>query len=169
VGGPGRADIHDDWTFEIANVSGPRRLRVLRPPSGWSLKAVLVNATDVTDAVLSFGTRAESLKGVEVVMTRQQTGIASRISDAQGRPVAGGAVIMFADDAGRWGDDSRFFAVARSARDGSFQVRGLAPSAYFAAAADRIRDDDEWHDPDVLNALARSAARVTLIEGSIWC
>jgi hypothetical protein len=165
VGGPDRAGIHDDWTFEITNVNGPRRLRVVRAPSGWSLKAILVDSTDVTDTVLSFGTPAQSLKDVEVVLTRQQTAISGRITDARGRPAAGGAVVAFAVDEDRRGEGSRFFAVTRPARDGSFELRGLPRGDYFIAAADRVRDDDEWHDPDVLNALARTATRITLIEG----
>ncbi len=165
VGGPDRADIHDDWTFEIAHVSGPRRLRVLRPPSGWSLKTILLNGSDVTDAVLSLGTPTQSLKNVEIVLTRQQTHIAGRVADDQGRAIGGCAAIAFAVDADKWGDDSRFLATARSARDGAFDIRGLPAGDYFVTVADRVREDDEWHDPDVLNALTRSAKRVTLIDG----
>jgi hypothetical protein len=165
VGGPDRADIHDDWTFEITHVSGPRRLRVRRPPSGWNLKTILLNGSDATDAVLSLGTPAQSLKNVEIVLTRQQTHIAGRVTDDQGRAIGGCAAIAFAVDADQWGDDSRFLATTRSARDGAFDIRGLPAGDYFVTVADRVREDDEWRDPDVLNALARSAKRVTLIEG----
>ncbi len=165
VGGSDRADIHDDWTFEITNVNGPRRLRVLRPPPGWSLKAILVNGTDVTDAVMSFGTRAESLSDVEVVLTRQQTQVSGRVTDERGRPDAGSAVVAFAIDDDKRGEDSRFFAVTRAARDGAFEIRGLPSGDYFIAAADRGLSDDEWHDPEVLNALARTATRVALNDG----
>jgi hypothetical protein len=165
VGGPDRADIRDDWTFEINNVNGPRRLRVLRPPSGWSLKAIFVNGTDVTDAVMPFGTRAESLSDVEVVLMRQQAQVSGRVTDAHGRPHAGGTVVAFAVDADKWGEDSRFFAAPRAARDGSFEIRGLPRGDYFIAAADRGPSDDDWHDPEVLNALARTATRVALNDG----
>ena len=79
--------------------------------------------------------------------------------------VRGCAAIAFAVDADKWGDDSRFLATARSARDGAFDIRGLPAGDYFVTVADRVREDHEWHDPDVLNALARSAKRVTLVEG----
>ena len=73
--------------------------------------------------------------------------------------VRGCAAIAFAVDADKWGDDSRFLATARSARDGAFDIRGLPAGDYFVTVADRVREDHEWHDPDVLNALARSAKR----------
>ena len=40
VGVANHAEVHDDWSFEIMNVSGPRRLRILGGPPGWSLKAI---------------------------------------------------------------------------------------------------------------------------------
>ena len=135
-----------------------------RPPSGWRLKTILLNGSDVTDAVLSLGTPAQSLKNVEIVLTRQQTHIAGRVTGDQGRAIGGCAAIAFAVDADKWGDDSRFLATARSARDGAFDIRGLPAGDYFVTVADRVRED-EWRDPDVLNTLARSAKRVTLIEG----
>ena len=43
----------------------------------------------------------------------------------------------------------------------------LALSQVQTASADVGREPDGWHDPELLNALARSAQRVTLIEGSV--
>ena len=70
IGAPSRAEIHDDGTFEIEQVTGPCRLRVTRAPAGWKLTRVIVGGVDAMNAVLSFGTEAESLKDVEVVVSR---------------------------------------------------------------------------------------------------
>jgi hypothetical protein len=164
VGVANHAEVHDDWSFEIVNVSGPRRLRVLAAPSGWSLKAVLLNGRDVTDDVLALGLPAQSLKDVEVVMTRQAPRISGRVIDDRGNGAGGRAVVAFAVDADKRDGDSRFFGVARSGRDGSFDLAGLPPGDYFVTS-DRMRDADDWHDPELLDALARSAQRVTLVEG----
>jgi hypothetical protein len=164
VGGPGQAEVHDDWSFVIANVSGPRRLRVLSPPAGWSLKAILHNGTDITDAVMSLGTPAQSLDKVEVVLTRQQSHISGRVGEPRDTN-SGCAVLAFAVDADRRGEDSRFFAATRTARDGTFSFDGLPAGDYLVAPTDRVRDEDEWRDPDLLSALERSATRVSLVEG----
>ena len=37
---PARAEIKADWAFEMAGISGPRRLSLMRAPPGWTLKAV---------------------------------------------------------------------------------------------------------------------------------
>ena len=37
---PARADIHDDGTFEISGISGPRRLQLTRAPKGWALAPI---------------------------------------------------------------------------------------------------------------------------------
>src|SRR5262249_20775655 len=70
-GGLARAEIHDDWTFELLGIHGPRRFRLARAPSGWALKAILLRGSDITDSVLQFGTRDQSLRDVEIVLTRQ--------------------------------------------------------------------------------------------------
>ena len=146
------------------NVSGPRRLRILGGPPGWSLKAILLNGRDIIDDVLTLGLPAQSLKDVEVVMTRQASRISGRVIDDRGTGAGGRAVLAFAVDADKRDEDSRFFGVARSARDGSFDLAGLPPGDYFVVS-DRMRDADDWHDPELLEALARSAQRVTLVEG----
>jgi hypothetical protein len=71
VGTPPAADIREDGTFAISDVSGPGRLRVARAPKGWTLTRVIVGAIDSIDAVLVFGTERESLTDVEVVLTHE--------------------------------------------------------------------------------------------------
>ncbi len=167
-GGPGRADIQDDWTFEIANISGPRRLRLGRAPAGWTLHAVRVNGIDATDAVLNVGARDLPLTDVEIVLTNRLTEISGRTTDARGQPIADCTVIVFAVDRQLWYDGSRFFMASRPSGDGSFALRALPPGEYFLAAVDRIPGADtatEWQDPEFLESISRSATRVTLTEG----
>jgi hypothetical protein len=63
------AAIHDDWTFDLAGINGPRRLTVLRTPAEWALKEIRVNGIDVTDLPLPFGRSNQSLSDVEVTLT----------------------------------------------------------------------------------------------------
>src|SRR5438105_3705165 len=49
------ANVHDDWTFEMSGLNGPRRLELTRVPPGWSLQEIRVRGSDVADPPLLFG------------------------------------------------------------------------------------------------------------------
>jgi len=164
------ADIYDDWTFHIGRAVGPERLRLMRAPSGWMLKAVRVNGHDVTDDVMTFGRPNQSLKDVEVVLTDLVTHLSGRVSDSRGARIADWSVIVFPVDEDRRYDGSRFFASARPSPDGAFDLEGLPGGAYFVAAIDRLPEgpgvgEDAWQDPELLDRAARDAVRVVLQEG----
>src|SRR5437660_4777128 len=61
MGNFARAEIRDDWTFELNGISGPRRFRLANAPDGWALKSVLAHGIDVTDVILPFGTKQQSI------------------------------------------------------------------------------------------------------------
>ena len=167
IGSGYRALVHDDWTFEMAGLSGPRRFALSALP-GWSLKEVRVNGRDITDSPMPFGTKDDSLSGVEVVMTDRGAGIAGTVSGARNQPVADYTVVVAAADRQRWYAQSRFMAFARPGPDGGFVVRGLPPAEYFVMAVDRMQGNEgsgEWQDPMFLDLMAPRATRVTVAEG----
>jgi hypothetical protein len=167
-GGPARALIDEDQRFEIAGLHGPRRLRVLRVPLGWGLKAILYNGSDITDALLPFGSADQSLTEVEVVLTSHGSEVAGSIVDSRNRPVGEAAVVAFSPDRTTWYRSSRFVAYAFAARDGTFAMRGLAPGDYYVAVVDRQRTRDvpnEIENPEFLESLVAGAQRIALDEG----
>jgi hypothetical protein len=122
----------------------------------------------VTDAPLPFGTKDQSLSGVEVVMSNKVTEVAGAIADEGGRPVADSAVVAFASDRARWYPRSRFLGRADATRDSTFSIRGLAPADYYVAVVDKRIVADvtaEIENPEFLESLVAGAARVTLSEG----
>jgi hypothetical protein len=160
---PASAGTRDDWTFEVAGISGPRLLRLTTAPRGWALKAVLLNGSDVTDKPLPFGTRDQSIADLEVVITDRTTELSGTVTDTRGRGVSDCAVIVFATDRELWAHPSRFVMMARSDRGGGFAVQRLPPGEYFVAALDRLIEG-EWQDPDLLESLAGDATKLTLGE-----
>jgi protocatechuate 3,4-dioxygenase beta subunit len=166
-GPPGRADVHGDWTFEIAGISGPRRLRLSDPPAGWALKGIYLDGVEVTDRIFMFGTNDQSLRDLQVVLTTQMTVIEGTTSDARGRPARDCLVVAFPVDRELRSYPSRFMDRSVCQRDGSFIVRRLPAAEYFIAAIGRRSNDgpDDWQDPERLEAIARSATRVMLAEG----
>jgi hypothetical protein len=172
-GPPGRAHILPDGQFELLGISGPRRLQVVRAPSGWMMRSILVRGVDVTDQILSFGRDDQSLEDIEVVLTNRVTQITGSVGDARGSTGLGGqegrgsddlAVLAFATDRDQWYQGSRFRRRVAAA-DGRFRIEGLPPADYFVVAAQPPRDPGEWQDPDVLEKLSREAARVRLMDG----
>ena len=176
--GAAQADIHDDFTFHIGPVLGPRRLRLARAPAGWMLKAIRLDGQDVTDAVMAFGRPNQSLRDVEIVLTDVVTHLSGRVADSRGAPAADCTVIVFPVDEDRRYDGSRFFATVRPAQDGAIDLAGLPEGTYFVSAVDRLPEgedatttegsgisEDAWQDPELLERAARKAVRVTLQQG----
>ena len=163
---PARADIHEDLTFEIRGIAGPRRLQLTQAPEGWMLKAVRVNGIDVTDMPLPFGTAEQSLQDVEVVLTRQTTSLIVAAIDK-----AGGAadfrMVAFAVEPDRRYPGSRFMAVGVPDRAASARVRGLPAGEYYVVAIDRrvLDDTKALDDGEFLESLVGGATRVTLTDG----
>ncbi|PYQ89891.1 MAG: hypothetical protein DMG02_11335 [Acidobacteria bacterium] len=168
--GAAQADIHDDFTFHIGPVLGPRRLRLARAPAGWMLKAIRLDGQDVTDAVMAFGRPNQSLRDVEIVLTDVVTHLSGRVADSRGAPAADCTVIVFPVDEDRRYDGSRFFATVRPAQGGAIDLAGLPEGTYFVSAVDRLPEgsgisEDAWQDPELLERAARKAVRVTLQQG----
>ena len=160
-----RAD--NDGTFHMTGLTGLRRLRLLSGPPSWTIKSVKADGVDVTDEVLSFGTRAESIADLEVVLTNRAATLTGTVSDDRGGRVLDYTVVVFAIDARRWYPQSRFVKFARPTPDGTFQVTNLPAGDYYVAAVDWMQGDDlsgEWQDPEFLETLSRGASRISLDE-----
>ena len=162
------ANVHDDWTFEMSGLNGPRRLELTRVPPGWSLQEIRVRGIDVADKPLLFGRREQSLAGVEVILTDRVSEVSGAIVDAEARPQPGANVIVFAADRTRWYPGSRYLRRAAAASDGAFTIAGLAFGSYYVAAVAAAKvpaDGDDWQDPAFLETLMPTAASVTVSEG----
>jgi hypothetical protein len=162
--------VGDDLTFELGGIHGPRRLTIDRSASGWVLRSVIANGVDITDVPLPFGTAEQSLNDVEVVITNRVTELNGNVSDSRGRPATDYSLLIFPADRDQWYPASRYFRRVTPGASDRFLVRGLPPADYFVAAITGRPDlttngNDAWQDPEVLEALASGAARVTLTEG----
>jgi hypothetical protein len=173
----GRAEIHDDWSFELHGVNGPRRLKLVHAPDGWMLKKIYLNGTDVTDAVLLFGTNDQSISDVEVVLTRANTELSGMVRDDRGRPSPDALVVAFATDPSLRYPNSRLVGSSDTSAEGSFRLYALPPGEYYLVAVDK-RDAkvfvDNLNNPDLkenldnpafLLSLAPRAARIIIGDG----
>ena len=154
--------VKDDWTFAVTRLYGPQRLRVLAP-DGWSVKAVLQDGRDITDALLA-PKNGETVSGVQVILVNRTTSVVGQLTDDKGAPLADATIIVFAADAEKWAEDSRFVKATRPDQQGQYRIAGLPPGEYLAIAVDYVQDG-LWNDPEYLESMRRYAQRLTLTEG----
>jgi hypothetical protein len=105
---------------------------------------------------------------VEIVVTNRSASVSGTASDARGQPLTDYTVVVFAVNKDRWYRESRLLKYAIAEPDGSFSIRGLPAAEYFVAAVDWMEPSPgfgDWQDPEILEALARRATRVTLRDG----
>ena len=104
----------------------------------------------------------------EVVVSSAGGEVSGRVTGPiRGRE--GALVLVFPTDSSRWYHESRFLKLVPAAPDAGFTVTGLPPGEYHIVAMDAGALDpfsDEWRNPALLAALATSARRVTVGEGS---
>jgi protocatechuate 3,4-dioxygenase beta subunit len=139
-----------------------RRILLRAALDGWMLKRVALNGLDVTDDPIEIS--GKTLDDVEIVLTRRLTEVAGTVTDPRGAGVAGAAVVLFADDPGRWGPGSRFTSKATTDAQGRFSIRGLPPARYVAVAVDSLEDGEDTN-PEALDMWRVAGTRVTLGDG----
>jgi hypothetical protein len=154
------ATVGPDGTFRFPSVSGSRLIRLAGASSDWVLKSVSLGDADVTDTALPFGP-GDTPKNVRVVITKNAGSIAGAASSATGQPAAGARVVVFTQDARRWGARSRFIRTVETNGAGGYTIAGLLPGKYLAVAVDLL-DDGAWEDPDVLGRLQSRATAFTI-------
>ncbi len=157
------APVRDDWTFQVKGVDGPRYFRVSGLPAGWALKSVLHDGREITDEPFEFK-GSEDVGGFQLVLSDQFTTVSGDVTDDRGRAVKDYALVVFAQDSGRWTANSRFVTNARPDQNGKFKVEKLPSGDYLAAALEYL-DEGDASDPEFMEGLRGSATRFSLTDG----
>jgi hypothetical protein len=157
-GGPPVA--RDDWSFELQGLRGRGYIRAATL-ADWQMRSIHLAGAEVTDALLDFDS---DIDGLEVELTQRLTTVSGTVKDTRGRVSLEGTIIAFADDPGKWGQQSRFIESARPDQQGRFSIRGLPPGRYAAIAVDYLEPGEE-RDPELLDAWRQIATTFTLTEG----
>jgi protocatechuate 3,4-dioxygenase beta subunit len=158
---PDSGRVKDDWTFTVTSVFGAARVRAT-VPDGWTVKAILYDGRDVSDTPMEMKS-GEELTGVQAIVSNRATKISGQLADDKGAPLLDGTVIVFADDASKWSDDSRWVRAVRPDQQGRYQIQGLPPGEYLAVAVDYV-EDGVWNDPEYLESIRRHGQRLTLVD-----
>ena len=73
-------------------------------------------------------------------------------------------MLVFASDASKWWEESRWIRAVRPDQQGRYEVRGLPAGDYLAVALSYV-EDGMWNDPEYLESIRRYAQKLTLNEG----
>jgi hypothetical protein len=163
--GPGAMGtrVGSSGMFELRGLSGAVLFRVSPLPTGWMLKAIRLNGTDITDTPYEFK-GGEALSGLEIELTDKVTQINGVVTNSRGEPLKEYAVVVFAEASERWQPPTRFVRAGRPDQEGRFQIRGLPPGRYLAVAVEYLEQGSE-SDPEQLERLKQSASPLSLDEG----
>jgi hypothetical protein len=156
--------VEADGTFVLGGLSGQRFIRVNGLPQEWTLKAVILNGTDVTDSALEFRGSAEN-SGLQVIVSDRVSDLNGKVTTAKGDITRDYTVVVFPDDAAKWAFPSRFVKTARADQQGQFRIRALPPDDRYLAVAVDYLEDGEGADPQFLEQIKNRATRFTLTEG----
>jgi protocatechuate 3,4-dioxygenase beta subunit len=161
-GAPDSGRVRDDWTFAVSGLFGPVQVRVT-VPDGWAVKSIVQDGRLITDAPVEMHS-GEQLTGVQVVLTDKVSTVIGQLNDDQGAPMTDGTVIVFADSADKWWEDSRYVRAVRPDQQGHYEIKGLPAGEYLALAVDVV-EEGMWNDPEYLESIRRYGQKVTISEG----
>jgi hypothetical protein len=158
----GTARIADDWSFEMTGLAGKRIIRA-NLPTGWFLKSVVLNGTDIIDTPAEFKA-GEETTGLEITLSQKMTSVTGTVQTAKGEATTDYVVVLFAADQAKWGFQSRFVQAVRADQSGAFLAKGLPAGEYLAVALPYLEPGEEG-DPEVLERLRPQATAITVGDG----
>jgi len=162
-GGPAR--VNDDYTFEMTALSDRRLVRAsVGAPSGWYLKAVMLDGEDVTDKGVEF-TPGRAYEGLEVVFSQKTTDLSGLVTDDRNRPVLDATVVVFPANRDLWTFQSRYIRTARPDTSGRYNIKSLPPSDDYLVIVVQNLESGQGSDPEFLNRAREDAKSLTLNEG----
>ena len=159
------AAIDDLGQFTATGLAaGSYFVRVLDSPVGWMFTGAMHNGRDLSEHPVEV---REDLAGVAIEFTNRWTGIRGIVTTPSGQIESGAIVLLFPTDSSRWRTYTPSARRMRSARvrdNGEFSLGSVPVGEYYLIA---ILDEDaaDWQDPAGLDALARTATRITINEG----
>ena len=160
---PARVDA--DGTFTLTNLFGPSLVRVSRLPPEWTVDAVLVAGSDVTDTPFDFRPN-QAIENAEIVLTDRITHVSGTVRKSDGAPATDFTFVIFPEDDTKWTPLSRFVRSARPDQQGLVKIIGLPPNDRYLAVAVDYLEEGGAGDPAFLEGIKGRASRFRLDDGA---
>ena len=127
----------------------------------WTLKAVRIGAVDITDIGYNV---AGDIDGLEVVMTDRETRVSGTVKGERNQPAMDYVVVVLPSEVRPGVNPTRFIQTAQPDQQGRYQVKGLPPGQYVAAAIESLSRDGHYN-PAFQKRVRSTARPFTLNEG----
>jgi hypothetical protein len=154
--------VDDDGAFRLGGVTGRIFLDVSTSPE-WVLKSVVVDGRDVTRDPLDIAGRPV-VDGVVITLTDKRSTIAGLVADDRGRAVADYVAVLLPAVEMHPALAMSYIRIARPDTEGRFELRGLPPGRYVAAAVETLEQGRQY-SPEFQKLLRRGVREFTLNEG----
>ena len=128
-------------------------------------KSATHNGHDISSSPVDLG--GFDASGVVITFTDRWSAVHGTVESASRGADGDALVTLFPTDPRLWmdyGSGSRRVRAVRTSRSGAYAFGSVAPGDYYVAAIPDERAGD-WRDPDFLQALSRSATRISVAEG----
>jgi hypothetical protein len=159
--------LDSDGSFEVASVTGPRRVVLLSPLDGWYVKAARVRGVEALDVPFDFGSEARNFDDLEVVVSPAAAAISGKVVGSAGEVRTDSAVVLFSSDSSKWYRQSQALRLERPSQSGEFRLGSLPPGSYYVVALSDVGDivmSGDWQDPAMLDKLRSIATEVSVNE-----
>jgi hypothetical protein len=130
---PPAALVTPDLTFSMKGLHGELLLRTSGP--GMYLKSVTAGGRDITDTPHEFRNGEQ----VTIVMSTRASTLEGMVTDAAGKPVTDGAILVFSEDKALWRSNATRTRRGNVDSTGKYRVGGLLPGRYHIIALPRER------------------------------
>lgn len=162
---PPQAYTNEDGSFSIVADPGTYTVSLIGARD-WYVKSALIGGRDIATTPTELSVNPPELV---VTITQKMPGMTGTVRDSAGLAAPDAMVLIFPTDRRQWGQmglATRTFQEVRVDPTGVFTAEGLAPGEYFAVA---ITDAEltKPRTPEFLESAARSADRVTVVEGEM--
>lgn len=159
-GGQASADVQPDGSFELKNLATEAYwVNITGPAPDAYLKSAYYGSTS---AMNEFHPAAGSDATLELVVSARGAHIQGAVMNSDSLPVAGVWVALIPEEAS--GKLKRLYQSTRTAANGKFEFRGVAPGTYSLYSWDNV-EEHEWDDPEFLKPFKTKSASMTVAEG----
>jgi hypothetical protein len=154
-----------EGSFEIPDLApGAYRIRVNALPRGWVARSAMMAAKDVLETAIEVRSDVTALPELVVTLSNRLTSLSGTLTVEGEAPATSYVVVVFPADRALWQAPSRRIKSAGVGADGRYNVRGLPAGAYLVAVSAPVKQS-ELETPSVLETLAKTAVKVTLVDG----
>ena len=158
-----------DGTFTLNDLFGPQLVRggVTGAGAGtapaYTLKAVMLGGTDITDTPVEF--KADHNRHLELVFTSRASTVEGMVTDDSGAPANDVMIVMIPEDKSAWKITSPRFRMSSLQKEGHFSVPRMLAGRYHAIAVPRegffLTPDT---GPEVFEQMVKDSTLVTVGE-----